>query len=223
MTTGRINQVTRQSIANGELPGTGRPKPPPARRDPSTDRPSEQTFGVGAPRSARQLTNFTVRLRISRLPTGEANARRGETTRAKSVWDRSSPGKPRQEPGYCPRWRPEGPPPVREIKGSKTLAQLTVARQAEANISPPNSAFFQTNPVFQKTCFLVLLRGEDGKHYHFYEERFSNVCIFQWSFLDFDKKPSLGTLPFFGGSYPEAKPRPPGLLGGFGKLPEDVF
>jgi hypothetical protein len=33
----------------------------------------------------------------------------------------------------------------------------------------------------------------------------------------------LGTLPFFLGSYPKAKPRPPGLLGGFGKLPEDVF
>ena len=69
----------------------------------------------------------------------------------------------------------------------------------------------------------MLLQGEDGKHYHFYEERFSDVCIFQWSFLDFDKKPSLGTLPFFLGSYPKAKPRPPGLLGGFGKLPEDVF
>jgi len=44
MTTGRINQVTRQSIANGELPGTGRPKPPPARRDPSqTDRANKRS------------------------------------------------------------------------------------------------------------------------------------------------------------------------------------
>jgi hypothetical protein len=60
----------------------------------------------------------------------------------------------------------------------------------------------------------VLLQGEDGKHYHFCEERFSDVCLFQWSFLDFEKKPSLGTLPNFWGVIPQSLTPAPGASRG---------
>jgi len=79
MTTGRINQVTRQSIANGELPGTDRG---PARRDPSQ---IDRANNVRSRRfEKRQPTNKLPPsvLLTGSLPTGESRARRAETTRA---------------------------------------------------------------------------------------------------------------------------------------------